>query len=99
RIKNIDKIGNTGNTIIYNVSKEYKQEMINKLKITKDKDILSRLEKINLLTETSNFLGLHASFTYDENTDELIYKIKNCPFKELASKQDYLICNMHNEFL
>lgn len=95
----IAKLGNAGKSILYNVGKEYGQEMINKLKITKDKDILSRLEKINLLTETSNFLGLHASFTYDENTDELIYKIKNCPFKELASKQDYLIYNMHNEFL
>src|SRR5690625_1563607 len=95
----LEAIANLGKSIIYNVGKEYGQEMINKLKITKDKDILSRLEKINLLTETSNFLGLHASFTYDENTDELIYKIKNCPFKELASKQDYLICNMHNEFL
>src|SRR5699024_11699006 len=97
--KEIEKISKYNKNKINNVSKEYGKKMINKLKITKDKIILSRLKKINLLTVSSNFIGLHASFTYDENTDELIYKIKNCPFKELASKQDYLICNMHNEFL
>src|SRR5690625_2765449 len=95
-LESITMLGNAGNSILNKVGKEYGQEMINKLKITKDKDILSRLEKINLLTETSNFLGLHASFTYDENTDELIYNIKNYQFKELASKQDYLIRNMNN---
>lgn len=95
----IAKLGEAGKTILFDVGKDYGQKMMEKLKLTKFKDDLSKLEKTKLLTEASSFLGLHASFKYDENTDKIIYKIKNCPFKELVTEGDRLICDLHNEFL
>src|SRR5690625_6574615 len=60
----IAKLGNAGKSILYNVGKEYGQEMINKLKITKDKDILSRLEKINLDRKSTRLNSSHVAISY-----------------------------------
>lgn len=95
----IAKLGDVGKTILFDVGKDYGKQMMQKLKLTKYKQGISKLEKTKLLTEASSFLGLHASFEHDKNTNNVIYSIKNCPFKELVTKDDHLICELHNEFL
>jgi|SRR5699024_5178582 len=98
-IEAIAKLGDAGKSVLFEVGKDYGQKMIRKLKASKHEEDISKLEKVKLLTEASTFLGLHASFEYNEKTDNIIYKISNCPFKELTSKSDRMICDLHNEFL
>lgn len=95
----IAKLGDAGKTILFDVGKDYGKQMMQKLKMTKYEEDISELEKTKLLNEASNFLGLHASFEYDEKTNNIIYVIKNCPFKELVTENDRIICELHNQFL
>lgn len=98
-IEAIAKLGDAGKSVLFEVGKDYGQKMIRKLKASKHEENISKLEKVKLLTEASSFLGLHASFEYNEKNDNITYKISNCPFKELTSKSDRMICDLHNEFL
>ncbi len=95
----IAKLGEAGKEILFEVGKDYGKKMIENLNLTNYEENISNLEKTKLLTETSNLLGLYATFEYDEKTDTMSYLIKNCPFRELIAGKDDVICHLHHEFL
>ena len=95
----IAKLGDTGRAVLAEVGADYGKKMIEQLKTpSHEYDILPR-EKARLLSETSEVLGLYASFEYDEDEQNISYTIHNCPFKELLTDDNEIVCQLHQEFL
>jgi len=95
----IAKLGDTGQAVLAEVGADYGKKMIDQLKTSSDEKNLSPQEKVRLLSETSEILGLYASFDYDEEKQNISYTIHNCPFKELLTDDNEVICQLHQEFL
>jgi len=97
-MESLMEMGEQGKITLYNTGKKYGKEMMESYDFASKPDA-SFEEKLRFLEETSDMLGMYSSFHYDveENVIQLI--VNNCPFKDLASKNQDMICDMHHAFI
>lgn len=96
-IESMASLGEAGKQALYQTGKKYGTEMIGHT--PKSNTNLSIDDKIRLLEDTSEVLGLYASFAYHEPNQSISFQINNCPFQEIAESNSDVICTMHTSFL
>ncbi|HLT56315.1 MAG TPA: helix-turn-helix domain-containing protein [Bacillota bacterium] len=96
-IESMAELGETGKTIIYETGKKYGMDVMKDEKIRAEN--MSTEEKIKLLEDASFLLGMYSNFNYDNENNRVYFEVNNCPFKELASTNQEMVCSMHNAFI
>jgi predicted ArsR family transcriptional regulator len=89
--KGIDKLIETG--------RKFGKHLLKNRYPNKNFSLFSTEEKISILNELSQLLGLDPEFEIDEKNNTFTYKIYNCPFKEVAHKHNHSVCEMHRYFI
>jgi len=93
------ELGEPGRKALYRTGKEYGTKVMEhyqKMPISKE---LTIDEKITILEDAGTMLGMYPKFEYNDQNKSITFKINNCPFKEVASNNHTMICNMHQSFL
>lgn len=96
-IESMASLGEAGKQALYQTGHKYGMEMVGRGPGSNAN--LSMEEKIHLLEDTSDMLGLYASFTYNEADHNISFQINNCPFREVAESNHDIVCTMHSSFL
>lgn len=91
-------LGDIGKKALHQTGKKYGREVIKNFSTT-DVTSLSPDEKIAVLKGASKMLGMYPDFDYDDNNNEVIFHVTNCPFKEIAAQNHTIVCQMHNSFI
>ena len=60
---------------------------------------LSVEEKIYILEDAGTMLGMYPKFEYHPDSNNITFKVNNCPFKEVVEQNKTMVCNMHHAFL
>jgi predicted ArsR family transcriptional regulator len=93
-------IGEAGKEALYDTGKRFGKHILNDKYRHLDKNSLELDEKISIINETSEMLGLDPELEYMEGSEQLTFKIFNCPFKEIANEDEtHSVCSMHRYFL
>ncbi|RKQ37786.1 helix-turn-helix transcriptional regulator [Oceanobacillus halophilus] len=95
-IESLAEMGETGKQALYTTGEKYGRQIIEDFHHNKK---LSTMEKLNILEDASTMLGMYTNFVYNEEKNSIKFEVNNCPFKELASKNHDLICDMHHSFI
>ncbi|MBB6454262.1 putative ArsR family transcriptional regulator [Salirhabdus euzebyi] len=99
-IESLFNLGEVGKEALLVTGKKFgKQLLVSKYPNTPVTD-LNVEQKLTILNETSSMLGLDPEYDFIEKNDEVIFKIFNCPFKEIAADDNFhTICEMHRFFI
>ncbi|MCF3941766.1 helix-turn-helix transcriptional regulator [Oceanobacillus alkalisoli] len=91
-------LGEPGKQALYETGKKYGTEVMHQdmKHLNEDADVK---EKITVLERTGRMLGMYPSFKYDKETNSIHFSVNNCPFREIASNNHQLVCEMHRIFL
>lgn len=89
-------MGEAGKTALYSTGKKFGKEIIERQ--TSNTSNLNRFEKLELLKNSAEMTGLFPEF-HQQTDDTIVFTVNNCPFKEVASRQKQLVCDMHSHFL
>ncbi|WP_102027035.1 helix-turn-helix transcriptional regulator [Salirhabdus sp. Marseille-P4669] len=93
-------LGEQGKNALVETGRKFGHQIMAKTYPDLDVQTLTAEEKIKLLKDASVMLGLEPEFDYNPSNDTYTYKIYNCPFKEIAAKDDHqTICEMHRYFI
>lgn len=92
------ELGEPGKQALYETGKKYGTEVMEQdiKHIDSDANIY---EKIIVLERTGHMLGMYPSFEYNREMNAISFSVNNCPFKEIASENHQLVCEMHRTFL
>lgn len=94
-IDSLAKMGEVGKNTLYTTGKSYGLKLIEDYELND----VSFEKKLHILEDASTMLGLYSKFEYDMDNKSIKLQINNCPFKELASSNHDLICEMHYSFI
>ncbi|MCU9613863.1 helix-turn-helix domain-containing protein [Caldibacillus lycopersici] len=94
-------LGPAASNALYETGKRYGLEIMGNLLVKRNinKDQLSFNQKVELLKTSSSMLGLNPDIYIKEDNHKLFFQIFNCPFKEVASQQKDITCDLHIAFL
>ncbi len=89
-------LGEQGKQALIETGRKFGKRIIENKYSASELEGLSTEDKLSLLHDTSSMLGLDPEYEYNEEDDVFIYRIFNCPFKEVALEDSYhTICEMH----
>lgn len=97
-MESLMEMGEQGKVAIYKTGLKYGKEMMQDYNFSSESD-LTLEEKLRFLEETSDMLGMYSSFHYNEEEKIIQLIVNNCPFKDLAAKNQDMICDMHHAFI
>ncbi|HLQ73793.1 MAG TPA: helix-turn-helix domain-containing protein [Bacillota bacterium] len=92
-------LGEEGEEALYRTGKKYGEKLIRPFIDKRNEKPLTIDEKLFILEEAGTMTGLYPHFTYDENKREVFLHIQNCPFKEVATSNPQIMCEMHKSFI
>ncbi|WP_088050630.1 helix-turn-helix transcriptional regulator [Virgibacillus dakarensis] len=92
-------LGEEGRQALHETGRKYGTKVMEHYPSARLTDTLTMEQKITILNDAGTMLGMYPDFKYDAKTNSISFRIHNCPFKELATKNHTMICNMHNAFL
>ncbi|MBP1971760.1 putative ArsR family transcriptional regulator [Virgibacillus natechei] len=98
-IESFVELGEPGRQALYKTGNKYGKKVIehyNKTSTTKE---LTMDRKINILEDAGKMLGMYPLFEHSPESNSIAFEINNCPFKEIASDNNKMVCNMHHSFL
>ncbi|MFD1038478.1 helix-turn-helix transcriptional regulator [Virgibacillus byunsanensis] len=100
-IESFVELGEPGRQALYITGKKYGTQVIQRYNETTSSKEITVEQKLHILEDAGTMLGMYPDFEYDADLKSVTFKIKNCPFKEIANqhKNQTIICNMHNSFL
>ncbi|MEC5422260.1 helix-turn-helix domain-containing protein [Virgibacillus sp. C22-A2] len=98
-IETFVELGEPGRKALYLTGKKYGTKVMENYRAMPLSKDLTVEKKIRLLESAATMLGMYPTFHYNQNTNSIRFQIKNCPFKELATTNHTVICNMHNAFI
>ncbi len=91
-------LGDPGKKALYETGKKYGKEAMRK-SLNHLGEQSTTQDKIKLLENASRILGMYPDFEYDSNTNSISFSINNCPFKEIATNNHKMVCEMHRIFI
>ncbi|WP_339228118.1 helix-turn-helix domain-containing protein [Oceanobacillus sp. FSL K6-2867] len=97
-LESLMELGEIGERALYSTGKKYGQQYIEDFQ-TDNYSMLSSKDKLRMLEQATEELGLLPSFMYDEANNTVRFFVNNCPFKELVLKNQTVVCQMHYLFL
>ncbi|MFD1850621.1 helix-turn-helix transcriptional regulator [Oceanobacillus bengalensis] len=97
-LESLMDMGQAGKEALYKTGKKYGKEIV-KNYYHGNIELLNLTEKINILEDASAMLGLYSNFHYNEVENTIHFDVNNCPFKEIASTNHEMICDMHHSFI
>ena len=97
-LESLIKLGPIGEEALYASGKSYGTEFINQ-KTRQNNDGLTDEERLSILKDTANELGMYTTFNLDQTNRSISFIIQNCPFKEVVSLDSNTICKMHYSFI
>ncbi|WP_163969995.1 helix-turn-helix transcriptional regulator [Oceanobacillus halotolerans] len=100
-IESFVELGEAGRKALYKTGKKYGNQVIDNYQTLNTAQQPSIIQKLHILEDAGNMLGMYPNFEYNEVDNSVSFSIKNCPFKEIAIKNENqtMICNMHQSFL
>lgn len=100
-IQTMMTLGEQGKEALFTTGKLFGRELIeNHLPQTVDApEELSFEQKINILRDASTTAGFYPDFEVNKEKSKIYFRIFNCPFKEIAFKNNDSVCGMHMAFL
>lgn len=93
------ELGETGRQALYHTGKKYGIKMIHQYQSASLSEALTFEKRLQILEDAGSMLGMYPKFTFHPETNSIAFKIKNCPFKEIAANNHQLVCKMHHSFL
>jgi len=99
-IQTMMKLGDAGIEALYDTGKTFGKELVEAhCNGTHINNASSFEEKLHILQNAANSAGFHPVFHPSEDQSKVHFQISNCPFKEVATTNPEIICNMHTAFL
>ncbi|TRM13290.1 helix-turn-helix domain-containing protein [Lentibacillus cibarius] len=98
-IESFTELGEAGQQALYNTGKKYGTNIINRDKQGHTSIELTTEQKLYILEDAGDMLGMYPEFHFNEAQNTITFTIKNCPFKEIALNNQATICHMHHAFL
>ena len=92
-------LGEPGKTALYQTGKKYGMKVMEHYSRGPVTEELTIEQKIHILEDAGTMLGMYPKFLYDSEKNSIRFRISNCPFKEVATNNHTMVCNMHNAFL
>ncbi|SHF60834.1 helix-turn-helix transcriptional regulator [Ornithinibacillus halophilus] len=94
------ELGEPGKQALYNTGKKYGEKVMMRYQ-TSGYENLDIERKIHILEDAGTILGMYPKFEYNPENKTVSFKVNNCPFKEVASKNNNndMICKMHHAYL
>lgn len=92
------ELGEPGREALYKTGKRYGMQIMERYHTPATENI-SVDQKLHILEDAGIMLGMYPDFTYNPETNSISFTVNNCPFKEIASTNHHLVCNMHRYFL
>ncbi|WP_085508859.1 helix-turn-helix transcriptional regulator [Thalassobacillus devorans] len=89
-------MGEAGQEALYTTGKKFGKEMMERE--ASHASHLDRAGKLEVLKAAAEMTGLFPEF-HNQTDDTIVFTVNNCPFKEVASHQKQLVCEMHSHFL
>lgn len=94
-IDSLAEMGDIGRKTLYTIGEKYGKNIMDGVHAKN----LSTEQKLNILEEASTMMGLYSNFFCNEEKHTIKFQVNNCPFGELAAKNQPLICDMHYAFI
>lgn len=98
-IESFVELGEEGEKALYQTGKKYGEKVIEPYQTLPSSNELTNEQKMNILEDAATMLGMYPEFHYNEESASATFKIKNCPFKEVASNNYTMVCKLHNSFI
>ncbi len=98
-IESFTELGEPGKKALYHTGKKYGMEVIKHYQDFVQTDQLTVDQKIQILEDAGNMLGMYPQFEYNAEKNHIAFRINNCPFKEVVEQNQQMLCNMHQAFL
>ncbi|MUK87132.1 helix-turn-helix domain-containing protein [Ornithinibacillus sp. L9] len=92
------ELGEPGKKALFKTGKKYGSQVMERYQ-TSSTIPLSTEQKIQILEDAGIILGMYPNFTYQPGNNTITFQVNNCPFKEVASKDQSVVCHMHQAFL
>lgn len=92
------ELGEPGKEALYQTGRKYGARIMERYHTPATKN-LSIDQKLQILEDAGIMLGMYPEFSYVPESNSIMFKVNNCPFKEIALTNHALVCNMHNFFL
>lgn len=93
------ELGEPGRVALYRTGKKYGMKVMEHYSRSQTAEELTTEQKIHILEDAGTMLGMYPKFQYDSKKNTIRFRINNCPFKEIATTNHSMVCNMHNAFL
>ncbi|WP_106497151.1 helix-turn-helix transcriptional regulator [Lentibacillus sp. Marseille-P4043] len=97
-IESFVELGEPGKKALYHTGKKYGEKVMDHYQIQLTEN-LTMEQKLDILRDAGTMLGMYPDFTYNAKDHSISFRINNCPFKEVATKNHTMVCTMHNSFL
>ncbi|MGE7764535.1 helix-turn-helix transcriptional regulator [Peribacillus sp. NPDC096540] len=100
-IKTMMTLGEQGKKALYETGKVFGEELINQQLTLSSTSIddLTFDEKVSMLKNAATIAGFSPEIQASEEENNILFRIFNCPFKEVTNVEPSTICAMHNSFL
>ncbi|WP_102345600.1 helix-turn-helix transcriptional regulator [Bacillus sp. Marseille-P3661] len=98
-IETLMSLGDIGEQALMETGKKFGKEIIEKELKRNNDNPLTFDDKFNLLKDAAGLLGFYPDFDHNSDQTKIYFKIFNCPFKEIAVKDEGTVCKMHFVFI
>lgn len=97
-LESLMELGEPGKQALYQTGKKYGIEAIDSYTSNQNGEATID-EKIVMLENAGRMLGMYPTFTYHPENESISFSVHNCPFKEIATNNHEIVCDMHHSFL
>ncbi|PJN89894.1 helix-turn-helix transcriptional regulator [Bacillus sp. mrc49] len=100
-IQTMMTLGEQGKQALYDTGKVFGEELVNQQLAMSLNPVnsLTFEEKVGMLKNAAAIAGFSPEIQASEEENKILFRIFNCPFKEVTAVEPSIICSMHNSFL
>ncbi|HEX6594443.1 MAG TPA: helix-turn-helix domain-containing protein [Bacillota bacterium] len=97
-LETLAELGDIGTKALYVTGKKYGSKVMERYHTQATMELTNE-QKVQILEDAGVMLGLYPNISYDSKKGKISFTINNCPFKEIATNNQQLVCNTHLYFL
>ncbi|SES83536.1 Predicted transcriptional regulator, ArsR family [Oceanobacillus limi] len=92
------ELGEPGKQALFQTGKKYGTKVIENYPANSS-HTLTVEQKIQILEGAGVVSGMYPKFSHNTKNNSISFEVNNCPFKEVVSKDQPMVCKMHQSFL